>query len=60
MSHLSTLASAEVFVDLVDGNRNMLEALAEEMEASGLYLLKLLMAFLSYTCASLKCYKTNT
>lgn len=52
---MRTVVPAKVFVDLVDGDRNAFKALVEAMEASGLHLLKLLMAFSSYTCASLKC-----
>lgn len=50
-SHLSTFVSAEVFVDVVDGDGNVLEAMAEAMIAFGLHLLKLLIAFLSCACA---------
>lgn len=54
-SHLGTAVSAELFVNLADGNGHMLKTLVEETETLCFHLLKLLMASLSYASAGLKC-----
>lgn len=53
--HLGAGISAEFLVDLVDNDGNVFKALAEEMEAFGLHLLKLLIALLGGDCAYIEC-----
>lgn len=55
-THLRTGVPAELLVDLVDGDGDVLEALAEEVAPPLLHLLKLLPAHARLPSAGLKSY----
>lgn len=53
--YLSAAVPANSLIDLIDYDGHMLEALAEEVEALGFDLLKLLTALPGYFGAGIKC-----
>ena len=52
--HLSTAVPANSFIDLINYDTHMLEALVEEVEALGFDLLELLVALFGYFGAGFK------
>ena len=54
LSHLGAAVPAYSFIDLIDYNRHMFKALAEELEALVSDLLEVLVAFSGYSRADIK------